>query len=627
MIRIGTEERADTGRDRSPARVRRAWLPRVGWPEAAVSWLALAVGLIAARTVRAPTAGLDPSWMTGINVAAGNHVTFGRSLLFTYGPWGFLDNPLTVSRGHVLLGVLFAALAVGMVFHVVHLGVRPHLNRTSAGAVAAAVAVTVWSPGAASFLLLSAIAALAVRFLRGELAYARWFLPVIAAGSALLIQIKFSEGLALAAIVTVTALCSSTSTIRSLVVAAGSCVGAFVLTWSAVGQSRHDLWPWVTGSVQIASGYVEAMAIEIEPNLLSYLLAAACFGVFALLAVRSARALSPRPGVGVLLVAAGSALFAFKQGFTRHDGHELAYFTMIAVLTTALLPRVAMPKWGWPALGMSVLLAASAWSNLDPISARDDWKQVAQTLLDKGYQDQELVDAGAQARQTYALPPSVIDVARGRPVTVDPWEVTLAWAYSFDWRPVPVLQTYSAYTADLDGRNATAAEAASNDQVVIRSAVPVAIDSRNPLWESPRYTLALACHYQPVAGDARWVALTKAANRCSAPTPVSRQRMQANEPVALPKVQPGKVLLASFDPDNPSLMARLIGLVLKPYRSLIATTDGTRHRLPTGLADGPLIVGVPGGTGLTGTGDSGVAYSRLAFNEPGQLTLRVLDRR
>jgi hypothetical protein len=592
-----------------------------------MGWLALAVGLVASRAVRAPTAGLDPGWITGINVAAGNNVPFGRSLLFTYGPWGFLDNPLPVSRGHVLLGVIFSAAAVAMVFHIVHLGVRPHLNRTAAGALAAAVAVTLWSPGVASYLLLSACAALSVRYLRGQMAPERWFLPAIAAVAALLIQIKFSEGLALVAIATVTALFSRTATVRTLLVAVGTYLAAFVVTWSAVGQSRHDLWPWLTGSVQIASGYMEAMAIEAEPNLLSYPLAAACFILLALLAVGSARDLPMRPGVGVLVVVVVSALFAFKQGFTRHDAHELAYFSLIAVLMTALLPRDALPVFAWPALGLSVLLAASAWSNLDPISARDDWKRVAQTMLSKSYQQQELINAAAQARQTYALSPSVIDVARGRPVSVDPWEVTLAWAYSFNWRPAPILQTYSAYTANLDERNARAVTTASSDQVVIRSAVPSAIDGRNPIWESPRYTLALACRYQPAAGDARWVALTQADNRCTVPTRVSRQRLQANEPVTLPKVQPGKILLASFDPDKPSPATRLLGLLLKPFRQLIATTDGSPHRLPVGLADGPLIVALPGGTGLTAAGDSGIAYSGLSFNEPGRLTLQTLDRR
>jgi hypothetical protein len=33
---------------------------------------------------------------------------------------------------------------------------------------------------------------------------------------------------------------------------------------------------------------------------------------------------------------------------------------------------------------------------------------------------------------------------------VYPQEIALAWAYHLDWRPIPVLQSYSAYTSDLD---------------------------------------------------------------------------------------------------------------------------------------------------------------------------------
>ena len=81
-----------------------------------LGWLALAVGLVACRTVLTPSTGLDQGWITGLNVAHGHKLTFGRSLIFTYGPWGFLVFPPVTSRGHVFLGVVFVAAAVATAF-------------------------------------------------------------------------------------------------------------------------------------------------------------------------------------------------------------------------------------------------------------------------------------------------------------------------------------------------------------------------------------------------------------------------------------------------------------------------------------------------------------------------------
>jgi hypothetical protein len=608
------------------SRVRR-WRPEL--PAVPLGWLALSIALVAPRDVRPPAAGLDPSWRTGLDVAAASHLPFGRSLLFTYGPLGFLDNALTTSRVHLVLGVLFAAAAVALVFASVYCAVRPRLPPVTAGAVAAGVAVGTSSPGAASFVLFSAAVALSIRYLRGgnQAAFDRWLVPAVSGLAAVLVQVKFSEGVALAAVAAVAACGSGKVTMPVLAASAISGVGVFALTWVAAGQSGADFWPWLSGSAHIASGYPDAMALEAKPNVLGYWLAAVAFVLCLLLAARSSQHMRIWARVAVLAIVVGATLFAFKQGFTRHDAHEAAYFVLTAVLLTALLPRQPLPRWALPSLGLLVVLAAPSWSNVDLLQARDNWKFLAQTVTDHGYQQQTLAAAAAKARDSYALPASVIAAARNRPVAVDPWEASLAWAYAFNWHPVPVFQTYAAFTADLDARNATAARSAPADQVFVRPATPTAIDGRNPIWESPRYTLALACAYQPVAGDEGWVALAKTADRCTAPVQTSRQHVEANAPVPVPPARADQVLVASFVPAKPSVPARLTALVLKPFSPLVVSTDGLLNRLPTGLAGGPLIVRLPAGTGLTGIGAGGVAYRELSFNQPGHVTFAVIDRR
>ena len=49
---------------------------------------------------------------------------------------------------------------------------------------------------------------------------------------------------------------------------------------------------------------------------------------------------------------------------------------------------------------------------------------------------------------------------RGHTVAVEPYENQLAWAYRLKWRPLPVLQSYTAYTTGLDQEDASFAASA-----------------------------------------------------------------------------------------------------------------------------------------------------------------------
>ena len=51
---------------------------------------------------------LDPSWMKTLQYAAENHILFGKGFIFTYGPLGYLFNPMT--KGACFLAYLLNLL-------------------------------------------------------------------------------------------------------------------------------------------------------------------------------------------------------------------------------------------------------------------------------------------------------------------------------------------------------------------------------------------------------------------------------------------------------------------------------------------------------------------------------------
>ena len=71
---------------------------------------ALSMLLFLPTTIFRDTAtGLDPSWMIGINLARSNHLVFGKDIVFTYGPLGYLSTrlPIGVSSLHYVVWDVF----------------------------------------------------------------------------------------------------------------------------------------------------------------------------------------------------------------------------------------------------------------------------------------------------------------------------------------------------------------------------------------------------------------------------------------------------------------------------------------------------------------------------------------
>src|SRR4051812_26723813 len=57
-----------------------------------------------------PAAGLDPSWNAGLALAAADGLHFGKQIVFSYGPLGFLNSRFVFFDGQAILSVIYAAL-------------------------------------------------------------------------------------------------------------------------------------------------------------------------------------------------------------------------------------------------------------------------------------------------------------------------------------------------------------------------------------------------------------------------------------------------------------------------------------------------------------------------------------
>jgi hypothetical protein len=144
---------------------------------------------------------------------------------------------------------------------------------------------------------------------------------------------------------------------------------------------------------------------------------------------------------------------------------------------------------------------------------------------------------------------------------------------------VPVLQTYAAYTRRLDEINAAALRSPDGPGGILRQSA--AIDGKHPLWESPRYQLAMLCRFTQKATDGHWQALVRDADRCAPPRALGRVTAEAGEMVAVPRAG-GSLVIAELRP--------LPGNQDAGDDAPAALCGAARYPLSQGFPSGPLVL-------------------------------------
>jgi hypothetical protein len=602
----------------------------------AILWLAATVVLIGPARVSGPGVGLDPGWASGLNLARRAEIRYGRELIFTFGPWGFLDEPLALSRLDFVLGLVFSVASVVAVWLLIWAVLRSTLRPKLAGLVVSLLTLTLSSVSSPSFLLAAVAAISCLLYVRQTPTLSRIWCPVAVAGlGGLLLQVKFSEGLAVSVFAFAACLTSPRARLLRTASSAVTWLVTSLVLWVVAGQSVSDIGPWLRESTDLVKGYSSAMSAESYPDAFSLVAyATALLLIISVLVLGWLRNTDRRalPHLGEVVVTVGALFFGFKETFTRHDPeHNAAFFVIAALLLCSLVewgPRMRVTAL---LIALASLLASPATSTYVRANPLDAWALTWQFLTSDGSQSALLNQARANDQAVFGLPVAMVEATRGRSVSVDPWEVSMVWAYSMKWRPMPVFQGFAAYTSSLDQLNANAAKAAHDDQMIIRATTVstedrlTLIDGRNPMWESPMYTLTAICNYTFVTADKRWMLLRKNTNRCGDPTPATDAlSVSAGEPVQVPSAGAGQIVTASFVPTKPDVFVSMAQLVFKDLEPLTASVDGESFRLPEGLASGPLVAVLPRTLDWPTEFRGYTSARSISFSRPGKVQFHTI---
>jgi uncharacterized membrane protein len=577
---------------------RRLQLPRAGVAHLSVAWILPILGVFFLgwqAVLLQPAAGLDDSWSAGLSMAVHMGIGFGNHLVFTYGPLGFLGTSQLWYAGTGVLAFLYLIVVRGALAGLVYLAAR-HSYGAIGGFLIAVLVISTIESNVAIALLIAAV------WVLQHPPGARTSTVLMACGGALAaleLLVKVSVGGDLAVMVAVLALTMAGSWRRHVLAAAVGFVLVLLLGWVASGQSLGALPDYVHNSARIVSGYSSAMVLEESAIRWQYPVALIAF-LFGLGGALYATSETPsRQRVGAVALWVVFAFFEFKEAFQRHDvGHGAIYFGAVLGGFLAYRIRPGARFLGLGLLGALLAFAVAAQNQtlgyvVDPFGNTETAVAQLEQVFDAGERNRTIAAGRAEIFSFLPLEPETLALVRGRTVAVAPYESALVWAYRLRWKPLPVFQSYSAYTSGLDQLDADTVASSQAPERILLSA-GAGVDGRIAQFDEPLTERTILCRYRELwVGP--WDVLGRGPNRCGRPVAVAVVKAAWGQQVAVP-APPNEHTLVIVHIAGVQVggLERLRAFFYKA-RERFVSIDGVSHRLVAGTAGDGLVLRAPAG--------------------------------
>lgn len=606
------------------SRTLRNWIATTTWGSA--RWqrglVAIIVGLILwPQSSVEPGVGLDPSWQAGLAMARAQHLEWGRELVFTYGPLGFLRTSAYYAFDQALLAAACQVAIIAVLLAAIAAVLRLRLSPMAAliGASMTTGIVTFMSvgrglsltPGASMEMLYPELGVFAafvwasLILLQRKPDPSKVFTTCLALGAAagLELLIKFNCGFAVLAIALTTSVLLGWKAVgRHTATAAVFMASAFICWVVFAWQRPSDLLSWFQSSLAIASGYADGMSASPLPRwgLPAILLSIGWIAALCRMFVRRVAGVPRR----YLALVGVTTMIAAKSALGRFEPWHVAILLSLIVVTLVITPwpRSHRRAAGFAAVAVIWVFALDlgpvphvigrvSFSLSAPIRAID---RLA-TFVIPGHFDNRIEAAKARQRALYAVPDRFIGTIGPGTVHIDPQEISVAWAYDLAWRPTMVFQTYQALTPTLDERNGDSLE--NGPQFVLSRLSPaspaIGLDGRLGVQESPRYSRALLCDFKVDGIEDRWALFSHTGPHCGSLTKLLEVPVKQDEVVRVPSpTAPHNAVLMAIDLDRHPNDVLFHGKLL-PLGTFTLAVDGVKYRLIDKNAAEPFLISTP----------------------------------
>jgi hypothetical protein len=536
-----------------------------------------------------PRNGLDPSWAQALSMAFVHHLAWGPRIDFTYGPLGFVSQQVLTYGSTAAIALIYVVVVSVATFTLLIFWARRSFSlpvSVMVSYVVGATAVALIDPGD---LIIVPVVLFGMSCLtQGEVHRRQIGIALFGLVAGIALLEKFSDGVvAVVVLAAIAATGPGRRWVSDAAIGLGSLVGTVVIAWVATGNSLADLGGYLRYSIDLSDGYASAMQIE-TGRTDEWWYALLAFLVIGAVAVCSLWRSSTRVKVATAVVLVAAMWWGLKEGFVRHDGHDLIFFGFVPALLLVLPVPSSRLRQGLVA-GI-VFLTVVAWTaagsvptNLLAVLKDAGGLRTEATTIINGRTRTSTIDAARHSmQQAYGLDASQLRELDGHTVAIEQLENAVAWAYpAMTWDPEPVVQAYSAYTSALDQLDADFLASAAAPSRILQQP-PVGLDGRDPFFEPPTTWVTMMCHYRQLDATAQWQILARVPDRCGPLRAIGQVHAAFGTRVVVPRAPAGDAVVARLVQLPLSLSYKVSALVLKPPVASFVTPAATyRFVLPT----------------------------------------------
>ncbi len=533
-------------------------------------WIVVLITIIAVFVPFSPSmpaAGLDPSWMFGMNQGIAQGLSIGKEIIFTFGPFASVFTQLYHPSTDFMMvgGSLYLALSYLACFIILMRGVRlPWVL-----AFCASLAGLMYLRDALffSFPLLVGLTTFKIVFSAdGAIARSRYAPFLVALMFAPFGLIPLIKGTMLILCVAIAVLCSVFFVVNRKSVLAIICLVSplvsILLFWIASGQSVTSLPNYFTSMGSIVSGFTEAMSSSGSTlEIIFYLVAS----VFILVSISLQKQINRSSKIFLLCILFVFLFLAFKAGFVRHDLHAVT--PAISILMAALLlPFIFNSRMLLLAIVFSLISCLYIYSHYVNISPSNIFNNIVSTYSTQWHGFKNRIEIGNWPRRDFDTVMTSLRKQASFPVlqgTTDIYSFNQAYLISSGntWSPRPIFQSYSVYTPALAeiNRNHLLGEQAPDN--IIFSVEP--ISGRVPSIEDGASWPVLMANYQPthVKNDFLFLRKKAGTSEYTEPLKLTSETHAFGENVNIP--QSSQSIFAQLE-IKPTFWGRIASLLFKP---------------------------------------------------------------
>ncbi len=539
---------------------------------------------------------LDFSWCGSLLHFSALGLQFGKDVIFTYGPLGYLT-------AFIYTGELFTArvtweFASKTAFAAILCGTMMRLPRLWRPFFFFFVLFFIWADPISDALYFLVIVCLAAalfkegRFGRSLSAFAGMFFAVCA-------LIKFTYLLLAVFTLALVVIFYWQQRRRSLALIICSSFGlVFLLCWKLAGQNVTTLPSYLISFLDISFGYKDAMGFPAASNwIVAAGLAAALLGI-----VQCGLVLYDTPRLSTLWIVLffiGEIYLSWNRAFIRADDHVLSFFALCPVALVTLWTTVQLrPLTRSIGYGTSLLIFVICLFGIflqQPLVITNCLTDTAARLTgtwnviaNPGAKVRQLDAQLHEAKIDNALPRVRAEVA-DRTIDVFGYEQGVALLNDLNYVPRPILQGYSAYTPGLIAANTAFYSSPRAPAYVLFKYQP--IDERYPTLDDAGVLRQLLFNYTPLFEEQGYSLWKRSGDaRPISPKLISTQPLLFDELCPIPA---DKNLWLEVDVPK-SFRGRLLDLLYKPPLVEIWINDSQGrqivHRLIPSMSSSGFII-------------------------------------